>query len=961
MLSLGLRDYQEVGLNNLAVGFFATPDKAAWRQLGVLPTGCHAKGQGILLYDGRIVNVEDIAVGDMLMGPDSQPRQVLALARGRQQMAVIQPVKGTAWTVNMDHVMTLVRTKQGGPSPSEQGGEVIDVRLSEYVEWSKWKKHIHKLFRVSVDFERSGNSTSTALPIDPYFLGALLGDGSIQKFVALHTTDVELIIECYREARRRPDMNIVRIASDGRKCPSIFLGHTSEDKGTRTPTSLTTALQDLSLFGTTCDDKFIPYIYKTATREDRLAVLAGLMDTDGSLTCGGYDFISKSRRLADDTAFVARSLGLAAYVAPCEKTCQTGATGTYFRVGISGDCSLLPTRLSRKQPTKRRQKKDHLRTGFTVVPTGGEADYYGFTLDGDGRYLLDDFTVTHNTGKTVIAAALPHQRAFQEWLARFPREDRKILFIAHRDELLTQAKDKIEHYNPQLRVEIEQADAYASPDADVVVASIQTLGARQGKRIARLEKSQFRIIIIDEAHHATADSYVAVLQYFDLLPPDDYMPKNQPMDVVESLRHQRQRLESWDKRDVIRDRLLLGITATSQRGDRIGLEAVFQKIGFQEHMLDMIKRKYLARLKGIRILTDTNLDDIKVRAGDLAQEELAERINTRERNLKIVKAWQQYAPERKTVVFCANIAQVDDLTATALENGIKAVGISGLMLRDERRQILKDFTAGKYEWLVNCNILTEGFDEPSITCVVMARPTKSALLYIQMAGRGTRLFPGKDDCLIMDIVDVTARHRLMTAPTLVGLPTNFDPAGADLVDLADKIEELKADNPLLDVEELAATDVRSIHDIEVHAEEIDLFEPFENPEMVENTSMAWMKTGDRYQIDYSGPMTNETVSLKQNQLGQWETVIEEFGETSPIGTPTVDLHGAFEKAEEWIRVNRFGVSLSLPRNAAWRTMQPSALQINALKRLKVKVKLTALTAGKASNLISLYKNRRKRT
>jgi ATP-dependent helicase IRC3 len=561
-------------------------------------------------------------------------------------------------------------------------------------------------------------------------------------------------------------------------------------------------------------------------------------------------------------------------------------------------------------------------------------------------------------GKTVIAAALPHQAAFKAWLGKFPRNERKILFIAHRDELLTQARDKILHYNSHLQVDIEQAEAYADPSADVVVASIQTLAGRSGKRIGRFDKDQFRVIIIDEAHHATANSYISVLQYFDLLPPDEFMPKTEKMNVDEALRWQRERLKEWDGRDVSNDRLLLGITATSQRGDNIGLEAVFQTIAFQEKMLDMIKRGYLSRLVGIRVQTDTNIDDVKTRAGDLATEELAKRINTRERNLKIVKSWQQYASGRKTVVFCADVAQVHDLAEVAKEQGIKAAGIDGSMTRTERRELLKDFSAGKLDWMVNCNILTEGFDEPGVQCVVMARPTKSGLLYIQMAGRGTRLAPGKKDCLILDIVDVTSRHRLMTSPTLLGLPTNFDPEGKDLVELVEKIEEIKEANPLLDVEEVALEGVKSLKDIQVSAQEIDLFEPFYDPEMVTASSMAWMKTEkNHYEIDYAGAVSGETVSLQQNPLGQWEVLLKEFGEPRRIAKPTPVLHEAFETAEQWLRINRSSIASHLSRDAGWRNRKASAMQLRKLKQLRVKVKSDNLKAGEASNLIALYMNK----
>ena len=151
--------------------------------------------------------------------------------------------------------------------------------------------------------------------------------------------------------------------------------------------------------------KFIPTQYKFGSRTTRLEVLAGLLDTDGSLDGGYYDFLTKSKQLAEDVAFVSRSLGFYAFVREKSSHDQFGHEGLYYRVGISGDISKIPTRVSRKQAPTRRQKKSVLRTGFTLKPLG-EEEYFGFRVDSDQRYLLDDFSVTHNSGKTMLAKKL---------------------------------------------------------------------------------------------------------------------------------------------------------------------------------------------------------------------------------------------------------------------------------------------------------------------------------------------------------------------------------------------------------------------------------------------------------------------------------------------------------------------------------------------------------------------------
>ena len=161
----------------------------------------------------------------------------------------------------------------------------------------------------------------------------------------------------------------------------------------------------LGLHKKTSESKFIPPQYKFGSRTMRLEVLAGLLDTDGSLDTGYFDFVTKSKKLAEDVAFVSRSLGFYAFVREKPSHDQFGHEGLYYRIGISGDISKIPTRVSRKKAPTRRQKKSVLRTGFALKPLGGE-EYFGFRVDSDQRYLLDDFTVTHNSGKKMLAKKL---------------------------------------------------------------------------------------------------------------------------------------------------------------------------------------------------------------------------------------------------------------------------------------------------------------------------------------------------------------------------------------------------------------------------------------------------------------------------------------------------------------------------------------------------------------------------
>ena len=352
-------------------------------------TGCLAGGTPVLMFDGRVLPVELIQHGDLLMGPDSLPRQVYRLYRGSESMVRIVPIKGDSFVVNRSHILTLQRTNlSAARSDARRNGEVIDVSVAEYLTWSKTRKRQFKLFRVAVAWPPRDQC------LRPYHLGVLLGDGNLK-------TKNDLSLSKPGEVMHLAAVEIA--AQFEARLTTSFRGPGNPSHHFRRGDSLWNELQKLNLAGTDSGNKFIPASYKVATWEQRRQLLAGLLDTDGSACFGGYDYISKSETLARDIAFVARSIGLAAYVTPCEKYCQTGGGGTYFRVSISGDCSIIPCNI--KPAPARRQKKSVLRTGFTCEELPPDK-FFGFSLDGDGRFLLGDFTVTHNTGKTHKACAL---------------------------------------------------------------------------------------------------------------------------------------------------------------------------------------------------------------------------------------------------------------------------------------------------------------------------------------------------------------------------------------------------------------------------------------------------------------------------------------------------------------------------------------------------------------------------
>jgi hypothetical protein len=359
--------------------------------------GCHAYGQLILMADGSMKQVQDINVGDRVMGWKG-PQTVTELKRGFGAMAEIIPVKGASFVVNLDHILTMVNINEGPSRNSRHSNQIYDISVADYLNLPKSRQAKLLLMRS----EQIECWPDQNLPVDPYFLGLILGDGCLRHGMgglSVSKPDEEIAEEVKRQcAYWGGDYACVHRSPNGTN-PSHWM---------RSAHKLTAVLDGLGLMGTTSHDKFVPMQYLTAGASQRAALLAGLLDTDGHLCKGNcYDYISASWQLAYDVAFLARSLGLAAYLKPCTKGCQNGHVGDYWRVSISGDCDKLPLRIPRKQAAPRLQKKSALRTGFRVelLPEDG---FYGFSLDGDGRFLLGDFTVTHNTGKTYqsLAAAI---------------------------------------------------------------------------------------------------------------------------------------------------------------------------------------------------------------------------------------------------------------------------------------------------------------------------------------------------------------------------------------------------------------------------------------------------------------------------------------------------------------------------------------------------------------------------
>jgi protein RecA len=357
------------------------------------PPSCHARGDRVMMYDGSIKTVETVVVGDMLMGPDSRPRTVLKLVRGQDMLYRLTPgMHAASHHVSSKHLLPLVKTKR-----SHQGPERVEIAVDDYLNQPSWFKDSYSLERREVEFSEQFVRKIT---IPPYILGLLLGDGCLQqKRVSLTTAD-EPIMEAYTQFCNSVGYEVTKRTSKNKAVELYHRNGTNTGKpidGENDLDQIRKALRSLGLLGTKSGTKFIPHDYKIRSKQDRLALIAGLLDTDGHYSSekNNYEYTSKSFELARDFVWVARTVGLKV----SEPTPKIVDGTTYFRVHLSGS---VPCLLTRKQSIHNNVRQNVATHGFLLEPVG-EDNIYGFTVDIDNLYLMEDTTVQRNCGKSHLA------------------------------------------------------------------------------------------------------------------------------------------------------------------------------------------------------------------------------------------------------------------------------------------------------------------------------------------------------------------------------------------------------------------------------------------------------------------------------------------------------------------------------------------------------------------------------
>lgn len=514
-------------------------------------------------------------------------------------------------------------------------------------------------------------------------------------------------------------------------------------------------------------------------------------------------------------------------------------------------------------------------------------DYQRECIDAIGKEWDNDVgrtaaVIGTGGGKTVIFS---HMAA---------EEQGRTLVIAHRQELVDQAAGKMRAVAPGLNVGVDMANRRADTTCHVVVASVQTLASE--KRIRRWERGAFARVTVDECHHAPTPTYLGILDYFGCM------------------------AESGGTRAA-------GFTATLMRGDGVGLGSVWKTVAFEKTLLDLIAGGYLVNPAGIAVPIDADFSKAPTSHGDYTAAGLGELLEDAGLEKAVADAYVEHAAGRPGIVFTPTVATAQAAARALRDRGVKAEAVWGDMDGDARKAAVEGLRDGGLDVLCNCQILTEGTDIPRAEVAIMARPTRSAPLYQQMAGRVLRTYPGKTGALIIDLVGVTADHKLKT-----------------LIDLAAGQMPGKKDGDRAEDGETLADAVQRIAHIKLGAARaVDLFA---------ESQAVWLQTAGGY---WFIPASGGHVALLPGPGGQYAVALFPPGGAPPkYSPPAPDITLAMALGEQHAAAaDRRNGAHTATRDAVWRRRAaPTGKQLALCERMRVAVPPGA-TAGDISDLISV--------
>jgi len=501
-------------------------------------------------------------------------------------------------------------------------------------------------------------------------------------------------------------------------------------------------------------------------------------------------------------------------------------------------------------------------------------------------------------GKTII---------FSHLIAEEVAAGQKVMILVHRNELVDQAIDKLKMVAPDVKPGVVKAER-DEVDAQVIIASVQTL-ARGYRRDRILAAGPVHLVIIDEAHHAAADTYVAVLTDFGCFHNDP--PAAWPS-VPSTTR-------------------AIGFTATMKRGDTRGLGDIWQEIVYTKDILFGIQRDYLADVKGRRITVDgLDLREVAITRGDYREGQLGDAMVSSGAGEVIAAAYKEHASDRQGILFTPTVHAAYEW-ATDLNNaGIPTEVIEGETPTEDRKLIYKRYAEGEVQVLSNCMVLTEGFDMPQASCAVIARPTSLPALYTQMVGRVLRPWPGKRYALVLDVVGVASRVELATLTDLSLTKVDEVKEGETLGQAADREREEKA----------GAIRVGKVGDVK--GEYVDLFHTSRSVWLKTNGGLWFIPTREELFFLWPTGVNEAKVGSIPNNGGRPQLLMDS---------------GNIEYAMAWAEQEAAETDVSIAsKSSSWRqaSRTPSEAQLNLARVFKIDVSDNP-SRGELSDRISIVK------
>lgn len=502
------------------------------------------------------------------------------------------------------------------------------------------------------------------------------------------------------------------------------------------------------------------------------------------------------------------------------------------------------------------------------------------------------------TGKTVIFANLPDTLQMR----------RRGLFIIDREELADQTLDKLRTWNPNRSIAVEMGDRRSNGE-QLVVGGVQTLGRLNSARLYKLNPDEFDFIVVDECHSSLGETYGRVLQHFNVFN---------------------------DK-----SKLCAGFTATPNRADGKGLGHIYEEIVVDYGILPAIKDGWLVDLKGVKVSTTESLDDLKMLGGDFNTGDLSKKVNTHSFNDLAARAWLEHGDNRQTVVYAVDIDHAQRLAEAFKSYGLMFEAVWGT--DPHRREKIQAHKDGVLKGLVNCELLTKGYDDWRIGCIVQCRPTTSELLYCQIAGRGTRIPPdignliearktgqtiAKQDCIILDLVCNSSKHSLVTLASLFGLNKDADLKGKKISAVMAELEAAKEKHPVADFSKLL-----DIDKLKSFAEEVDLFKVTYPAEIESISENQWRKVDNAYVLLLLG---GGHLTVLQDLLGKWHIV----GTVSyyQVRDSANSLRDAITLADAKVRgLGNRKMALCAKRVLKSDVKAPSPAQLQLCQRLRIQV------------------------